>query len=233
MLPAGFQLCSYQWRCPTTGVSLSARFGIDVALADSIEKRFGVPPHMQVGGNQVRIGGQDDLRLLSARGIVVDGMGLRVDYSGIASGSASVLVPLAQHLISQVGVGADTRAKVAAIVGLAQATRYEIPEDSEDGTGKLSFRTPLAMLARGAGDCDSKVCLAAAMIRSVGLAKVALVSGRQHALLGVAIPTRSGDAAIGLDGTTFVVTEATALVPIGSCGSDEVAYGSAFRALAI
>lgn len=233
MLPSGFRLCCYQWRCPTTGVSLSARFGIDVALADSIENRFGIPPHMQAAGNQVRIGSQNDLALLAARGIVVDGNGLRVDYAGIASGSAAVLVPLAQHLISQMGAGADTRAKVAAIVGLAQAIRYEIPEDSADGTCKLSFRTPLAMLARGAGDCDSKVCLAASMIRSVGLAKVALVAGRQHALLGVAIPTRSGDAAIGLDGTAYVVTEATALVPIGSCGSDEVAHGSSFRALAI
>ena len=192
-----------------------------------------MPPHMLAGANQIRVGGQDDLRLLATRGIVVDGNGLRVDYSSIASESASVLVPLAQHLISQIGVVADARAKVAAIVGLAQAIRYEIPEDSANGTGKLSFRTPLAMLTRGAGDCDSKVCLAAAMIRAVGLAKVALVGGRQHALLGVAIPTRSGDAAIGLDGTTYVVTETTVLVPIGSCSANEINFGSEFSALEI
>jgi len=228
-LPDRYRQCAYRWTCPTTRCGLSAKFAIDTVLAESIESRFGIPAHMQVSGGRVAIRSSADYKSLAARGITIYEGALSVDYTGIAAQSMSTLLPLAQHLIGQAGPGADIRAKVAAIVGLAQVVRYEIPEDAPDGTSKLSFRTPLALLARGGGDCDSKVCLAAAMLKSVGLASVAIVLGRHHAMLGVEIPTRSGDAAIALDGRSYVVTEATTSVPIGYCDPVEVVHGAAFR----
>jgi hypothetical protein len=232
-LPDRYRKCAYRWICPTTRRSLSAKFAIDTELAESIEARFGIPAHMQVGGGRVAIRSHADYAELSARGITLYNGVLSVDYSGIAAQSMSTLLPLAQHLIAQAGAGADLRAKVAAVLGLAQAVRYEIPQDAPDGTSKLSFRTPLALLSRGGGDCDSKVCLAAAMLKSVGLASVAIVLGRHHAMLGVELPTQSGDAAIALEGRSYVVTEATTPVPIGFCGAEEVTHGAAFRGRAI
>jgi len=229
ILPARFRERSYRWICPTTRRPLSVKFAIDTELAESIEVRFGVPAHMNVGGGKVIIRTHADYVELSQRGITLHNGALSVDYSGIVSQARSTLTPIAQHLITQAGAGADLRAKVASIVGLAQAVRYEIPEDGADGTNKLSFRTPLAVLSSGGGDCDSKVCLAAAMLKSVGIASVATVLGRCHALLGVELPTKSGDAMITLHGRRFVVTEATTLVPIGFCGAEEVIHGAAFR----
>lgn len=212
---------------------MSASFAIDTQLAESIEARFGVPKHMLTHDGGIVLRSRTDLDALAARGITIHNGRVSVDYTGIAAQSLGTLLPLAQHLIAQAGPGAELRAKVATVVGLAQVTRYEIPEDAADGTGKLSFRTPLALLARGAGDCDSKVCLAAAMLKSVGLASVAIIVGRSHALLGVEIPTRSGDAAIALNGRCYVVTEATTPVPIGFCGPDEVTHGTAFSGIVI
>ena len=227
-----YQRFQKKWECPTTGRTFSVKFDINTDLADAIESRFGLPAHM-LTSNGVRISSPSDVTLLASRGISIQGNILSVDYKGIAEQAKGTLLPLARHLVAQCGANAEMRAKVAAIVGLAQVTAYELPDDGPDGTGKLGFRTPLALLARGAGDCDSKVCLAASMLKAVGLASVAIVYGRNHALLGVEIAKRSGDASIVYEKSTYVVTEVTMLAPIGKCHPDEIKFGSSYRALAI
>jgi hypothetical protein len=76
----------------------------------------------------------------------------------------------------------------------------------EQGRTTLGFRVPLAVLARGAGDCDSKSAAFCALWRQVP-ARVVLVMVPNHALVAVEARPGPDQASIRLGNRTYVLCE--------------------------
>lgn len=232
-MPPNKTTCSFafHWTCATTGTRLFATGRIDMPLAVRLDEEFGVPESMKSGNCIVRPSSGADLDRLRNRGIHVEDAVIRPDYVKIAARAAPYLLPLARSIVAQLPPGADVRSRVAALVGLVQVVRYAVPPDCVEGRLTLGLRTPLLTLAMGEGDCDSKACLAAALLRSVSICDVALVIGRGHALLGAAVPHRSGDAAIVMNQRNYVVTEVTTLCALGKIDREEALAGREYTAV--
>lgn len=66
------------------------------------------------------------------------------------------------------------------------------------------------MLEQNQGDCDSKVTLMAAMLAQLfPELKQAMVFVPGHALLGVALPAKPGEATLNREGETYLLMEPT------------------------
>lgn len=95
-----------------------------------------------------------------------------------------------------------------------------IPYDTLSANRGEGFSTPLKFLYENKGDCDTKLVIINATIKSLypDIKTVAIILPN-HVLLGVALPdTKNSDKKVSFNGITYVLTETAgpALVPLGT-----------------
>lgn len=136
---------------------------------------------------------------------------LQYDHARIAAESAPLLAPLATAL----GPATDTRAFAERALALVQGIPYEkVTRDT--------FAPPLALLREQHGDCDEKSTLYAALIRAVAPElPLAILTMRDHAIVGLGLPAGVGDRTVTVEGTAWVIADPAGpnLHPLGRLGS--------------
>ncbi len=146
----------------------------------------------------------------------VDGNTISVDYVAAARRYARTLWPLAQALLAIAG-NADERARVALALSFFQAIPYDELTDRVRNGG-YDFAPPPTLLDLNRGDCDSKAVALACVLRAVApQRRSAMATMPGHAILGVDVPWREGDAWVRRDGRVFIALEAAgpAMAPVG------------------
>ncbi|MDM5141272.1 transglutaminase-like domain-containing protein [Aeromonas bestiarum] len=140
-----------------------------------------------------------------------DGMpAIKQDHVRIALESQTELAPLADQLKQAGTTETEARQKtVAHMLGFIQAIPYQLL-DSQSGRSGKGFLSPRQVLEQNRGDCDSKVTLMAAMLAQLfPELKQAMVFVPGHALLGVALPAKPGEATLSWEGETYLLMEPT------------------------
>jgi hypothetical protein len=95
------------------------------------------------------------------------------------------------------------------VLGFIQSIPYSTLESRVTASG-AGFNPPSKLLWENQGDCDSKVTLAAALLRSLmPRVKMVLVFIDNHALIGIKVPALAGDLTIQVNSVTYVLGEPT------------------------
>ena len=137
---------------------------------------------------------------------------LSYDHALVVAERARAVAPLAAAL--REGTTTD-RAFVARALSFVQAIPYQRGKRGKDA----GFQHPLALLTRNKGDCDGKAALFLALLRAeLPELPIAMVYVPGHALVGVGLPSRQGDATFKHNGKVFVFAEPVgpAAHPLGS-----------------
>jgi hypothetical protein len=115
------------------------------------------------------------------------------------------------------------------VLGFIQTIPYATLESRVTASG-AGFNPPLKLLWENQGDCDSKVTLTAAILRSLmPRIKMILVFIDNHALLGIQVPVQANDQTVVIDGISYVLAEPTGprLLPLGEIAPpSELAVGN-------
>ncbi|OCA60345.1 hypothetical protein A9R10_17110 [Aeromonas piscicola] len=135
---------------------------------------------------------------------------IKQDHVRIALESRAELAPLAEQLKQAGTTETEARQKtVAHMLGFIQAIPYQLL-DSQSGRSGKGFLSPRQVLEQNRGDCDSKVTLMAAMLAQLfPELRQAMVFVPGHALLGVALPAKPGEATLSWEGETYLLMEPT------------------------
>ncbi|MDM5130708.1 transglutaminase-like domain-containing protein [Aeromonas piscicola] len=135
---------------------------------------------------------------------------IKQDHVRIALESRTELAPLAEQLKQAGTTETEARQKtVAHMLGFIQAIPYQLL-DSQSGRSGKGFLSPRQVLEQNRGDCDSKVTLMAAMLAQLfPELRQAMVFVPGHALLGVALPAKPGEATLSWEGETYLLMEPT------------------------
>ena len=143
---------------------------------------------------------------------------IKQDHVRIALESRAELAPLAEQLKQEGATETEARQKtVAHILDFIQAIPYQLLDSLSGRSGK-GFLSPRQVLEQNRGDCDSKVTLMAALLaQRFPELKQAMVFVPGHALLGVALPARPGQATLSWQGESYLLLEPTgpAQLPMG------------------
>ncbi|MDP2310400.1 MAG: hypothetical protein Q8P18_30565 [Pseudomonadota bacterium] len=135
---------------------------------------------------------------------------LQYDHARMAAEGAPALLPLAAAL----GPATDTRAFAERALALVQG----IPAEP---LTRDTFGTPLTVLRDQHGDCDEKSTLYAALIRAVAPdLPMAILTMKDHAIVGLGLPALAGDRTVTVGGTAWVVADPAGpyLHPVGRLG---------------
>lgn len=147
---------------------------------------------------------------------------IKQDHVRIALASRDELAALTEQLKQEGATELEARQQtVARMLDFIQAIPYRLLDSSSGRAGK-GFLTPRQVLEQNQGDCDSKVTLMAAMLaQHFPDLPQAMVFVPGHALLGVALPARPGDATLTWEGQTYLLMEPTgpAQLPMGQIAS--------------
>lgn len=198
--------------------------------------------------------GEDVAYALAKHGIEVEGGTIRAKFSWLVAQTAPELRALSQAVAEQwrravteaeergghasgdarepgkVGEGSPgniprSRDDVEALASFVQrAIPYADVPLNGDEHERCGVRTPGPTLSRG-GDCDSKVLLLAAMIRSIDpsvplLAVSLTVAGRPHMMLGVGVEPHDCSAILDYQRRRYVLIETTSALGVGIMAPD-------------
>ncbi|NQZ22187.1 MAG: hypothetical protein HRT53_09045 [Colwellia sp.] len=115
------------------------------------------------------------------------------------------------------------------VLGFVQNIPYSTLESRVTASG-AGFSPPLKLLWENQGDCDSKVTLTAAILRTLmPRIKMILVFIDNHALIGIEIPVQADDLTVMVNGISYVLAEPTgpALFNLGEIAHEsELAIGN-------
>ncbi|HUR40341.1 MAG TPA: hypothetical protein VM240_04155 [Verrucomicrobiae bacterium] len=134
---------------------------------------------------------------------------LRVDVPAVVKRNALRLSPLAREFERLAAARGDGRdATIDTVVTFVQSgLDYRLLPSREGGREILGFYDPLRALQAGAGDCDSKAALLAAILMNIRGTRMIGVDVGRHYLVGIARKPRRGDASIQYRGQSFVLIE--------------------------
>jgi len=145
-----------------------------------------------------------------------DTRAIKPDHVTISSLSTSDLKPLRPIILEKVSVK-NIRQATDFVLGFVQNIPYSTLNSRVNSSG-AGFNAPLKLLWENQGDCDSKVTLTSAILRSLmPRVNMVLVFINNHALIGIETPAEANDITITLDGVTYLLGEPTgpALLPLG------------------
>ena len=143
-------------------------------------------------------------------------LGIKPDHSLIAIESVADLKALKPIILGKASIK-NIRKVSNYVLGFIQNIPYITLESRITSSGK-NFKPPLRLLWENQGDCDSKVTLAASLLRALmPRVNLALIFMDNHALIGIDIKPKKNDIAIVLNNITYVVAEVSGpdLLPIG------------------
>ncbi|HKI02179.1 MAG TPA: hypothetical protein VKK31_09370 [Thermoanaerobaculia bacterium] len=142
---------------------------------------------------------------LRERGLRLQKDLISVDYEQAALGATEPLEDCYQAL-RKAGNGDSERRLLGLFLAFFQELRYEVPPDVDHGRHTLGFWPPSEVMARGAGDCDSKSAAFCAMWRHLPRRAI-LILVPEHALVGVEAKPRVDEAYVRLGNRYFVLCE--------------------------
>jgi len=187
----------YRWRWRVPG-------GLESLVADRLEARLrSLDEWMEQDFPRKK----EELigRYLHERGLLLKGETIEIDYQQAVERDTGPLQDCFQAL-RRAGEGTSDRRLLGTFLSFFQELRYELPPPVERGRHILGFRPPSAVLAQGAGDCDSKSAAFCALWRHrPERAILILVPG--HALVGVEGKPRADEAYVRLGNRYFVLCE--------------------------
>ncbi len=144
--------------------------------------------------------------------LVADGRKVFIDYGRIVGFYAPLLRPAAQA-IAQAATGGGTMGRLNLALALLQTIPYD-PLDSRDVESGFDFVTPPTLFDINMGDCDSKAVALAAILRTlIGGARQIMVLLPQHAVLGIELTARGGDATLSHEGRQYLLLEPAGPAP--------------------
>ncbi|WP_440876184.1 hypothetical protein [Thalassotalea sp. PLHSN55] len=134
--------------------------------------------------------------------------GIKPDHVRIANNSVVDLKPLKPILLSKFSIK-NIRNATNYTLGFVQNIPYATLESRLSSSG-AGFNPPLKLLYENQGDCDSKVTLTAALLRSLmPRVKMVMIFLDQHALIGVNVKPEGDDIFINHQGEIYVLAEPT------------------------
>lgn len=142
---------------------------------------------------------------------------IKPDHVTFASLSADDLKPMKPLILETVSIQ-NIRKATDHVLAFVQNIPYSTLNSRVESSGS-GFNPPLKLLWENQGDCDSKVTLTAAILRSLmPRIKMVLIFIDNHALIGIDVLARADEVTITLDGTTYLLAEPTgpALLPLGT-----------------
>ncbi len=160
---------------------------------------------------------------------------IKPDHIKIAKLSKPALQPLADAFAAQLN-SLTPREGIQLLLGFIQSIPYDslqpiehlseqIPsqtwEPATEQQDRIRFLTPVNVLKRNRGDCDSKATLLAALLKLIyPELPVSLVFVPSHALLAVALPSYHTELTINVDNEDYIMLEPTgpALLKMGQVG---------------
>ncbi len=146
------------------------------------------------------------------------------DHMRIAQESAASMRPVGKALAQNM-TRRTPRDYVNAALNFLQSIPYDTLQDRAHSNG-AGFAPPLAMLAINRGDCDTKsVALIALMKTMQPQIPAVLVYTTNHAFVGFALATESGDRILTIEGRAYVLAEPAGpgLYPLGKIARESIA----------
>ena len=152
-----------------------------------------------------------------------DLLAIKPNHTQIAYSSVDDLKFIKPIILAEVDIK-NIRNATNYVLGFSQAIPYAKLESRVTSSG-AGFSPPATLLWENQGDCDSKVTLTAALLRSLmPRVKIALVFIDGHALIGIETGIKGDDMSITIDKVDYILGEPTgpATLPLGTI-SDESA----------
>lgn len=148
---------------------------------------------------------------------------IKPDHRRFANLSSDSLKPLKPVILENVSIK-NIREVTDFTLGFIQSIPYSTLESRMTSAG-AGFNPPLKLLWENQGDCDSKVTLTAALLRSLmPRINIALIFIDNHALIGVNIAAEIGndEMTVEHEGITYLLAEPTgpALLALGTISED-------------
>lgn len=144
-------------------------------------------------------------------------LAIKPNHIDIANQSVQYFKPIKPILLSNIRVE-NVRAVTNYILGFSQSIPYSTLASRVTSSGQ-GFNTPFKLLWENQGDCDSKVTLNAAILRSMmPRVKMIMVFIKEHALLGIEVRPSGNDKTLVHNQVTYVLAEPTgpAIWPLGT-----------------
>jgi hypothetical protein len=133
---------------------------------------------------------------------------IKPDHARFANISSIDLKPIKPTILEKFSIK-NIRKITNYVLSFVQSIPYSTLESRVTASG-AGFSPPLKLLWENQGDCDSKVTLTAAILRTLmPRIKMILVFIDNHALIGIEIPVQADDQTITLDGISYVLAEPT------------------------
>lgn len=148
-------------------------------------------------------------------------VGIKVDHVNIAHDSVpdfKVLKPIILDIVSIQNI----RKVTDFVLSFIQHIPYSTLESRITSSG-AGFNPPAKLLWENQGDCDSKMTLAATILRALmPRIKMAMIYIDQHAFIGIAIPAEADEVSIEYNNVSYLLAEPTgpALYKLGSLGPE-------------
>ncbi|MGL1957955.1 MAG: hypothetical protein OCD00_11640 [Colwellia sp.] len=141
---------------------------------------------------------------------------IKVDHVSIANIASPDLKPLKPLILEKVSIK-NIRKVTDFVLSFIQNIPYSALESRITSSG-AGFNHPLKVLWENQGDCDSKMTLTAALLRSLmPRIDMVMIYIDKHAFIGIAIPVEADEVAIKHNGITYLLAEPTgpALLRLG------------------
>ncbi|WP_286233750.1 hypothetical protein [Thalassotalea sediminis] len=146
---------------------------------------------------------------------------IKPDHRRIAQESVNDFKPLKPTIMAKSSIK-NIRRVSNFVIGFIQSIPYATLESRITSSG-AGFNPPLKLLWENQGDCDSKVTLAAAILRMLmPRINIILVFIDNHALIGIDDTPQSDDVTLTHEGVTYVLAEPTgpAMLTMGDIAPD-------------
>jgi len=149
---------------------------------------------------------------LSEGFLVADGRKVFIDYAKVVGYYAPILRPVGRAIAAANVVGGQA-GRLALTLALIQTIPYDELQTRDVESG-FDFVTPTTLFDINKGDCDSKAVALAAILRGMlANARLIMVLLPQHAVLGIDLPARGGDATLRHEGRQYLLMEAAGPAP--------------------
>jgi hypothetical protein len=153
---------------------------------------------------------------------------IKPDHARFANIASIDLKPVKPLILEKFSIK-NIRKVTDYVLGFVQSIPYATLESRVTASG-AGFNPPLKLLWENQGDCDSKVTLTAAILRTLmPRIKMILVFIDNHALIGIEVPVQAGDQTIIIDDLSYVLAEPTGpgLLNLGKIAqASELAVGN-------
>lgn len=140
--------------------------------------------------------------------------GIKVDHINIALDSLADFKALKPILLDKVSIEdkvstEDIRKVTDFVLSFVQSIPYSTLESRLSSSG-AGFNPPAKLLWENQGDCDSKMTLTAAILRTLmPRIDIAMIYIDEHAFIGISVPAKGNEVSIEFQGINYLLSEPT------------------------